>query len=366
MDEFNWEELLEEIIDQKAVLLLGHGFFPDMYQSFAANLKERLKEKILHNYEKEGLFMFADLVSKSRAQRAAKSFFRGYEPNHEILEKIVEIPFPLIVSTNPDKSLSKEFEKYNIDYQFDFFTSRYKEQKHVEEEIEKEVSIDHPLIYNLFGSAEDPESLILDYDDLFNMLKSLLSGLGVSDTFQHQLNKNTTTYVFIGFHFERWYTQLLLRYLNMNKSRFENKNINYVLKTTFSNEDAQNFFLQQFNVKLIGADWSFFDELHQRFSEKYPEELRTINTESSPVDPKLKVKAQVKLAIERAMHEEAFQIIDENISLFELEDQQEITILKMNFRNYLRDKSRGVKREDELEIKLNVITDNMLNLIERL
>ncbi len=30
----------------------------------------------------------------------------------------------------------------------------------------------------------------------------------------------TTPYVFVGFHFERWYTQLFLRYLSMNANRF--------------------------------------------------------------------------------------------------------------------------------------------------
>ena len=43
----------------------------------------------------------------------------------------------------------------------------------------------------------------------------------------------TTPYVFVGFHFERWYTQLFLRYLNMNANRFSNNSRNYALKTSW-------------------------------------------------------------------------------------------------------------------------------------
>ena len=72
----------------------------------------------------------------------------------------------------PDKLVADTFAKYRVPLQFDYFSANNKEEKY---KIQKPDAY-NPLLYNLCGSVEDEESLILDYDDLFLQIQALLTG----------------------------------------------------------------------------------------------------------------------------------------------------------------------------------------------
>ncbi|MEQ1747565.1 MAG: hypothetical protein ABMA02_19195 [Saprospiraceae bacterium] len=75
------------------------------------------------------------------------------------------------MSANPDKSVADAFARYRLPNQFDYYSSQPKDY---ETELSRPTS-ERPLLYNLCGCHEDRKSLILDYDDLFNLLKNLLA-----------------------------------------------------------------------------------------------------------------------------------------------------------------------------------------------
>lgn len=355
MENFDWDDLLADIEEQNAVLLLGHGFLPGAQQALAKHLEEKLGEKLLRAYQREGLYLFADSEAKTIAQKEVSRFYKGFEMDEAVLKKIAEMPFPLIVSANPDKKLAHTFAQYRQPLQFDYFTSHYKTHDY---EVGKP-NRDKPLLFNLCGSVEDRESLLLDYDDLFQMLKVLLTDIHVPDVLRTMLRK-TTTYIFVGFHFERWYTQLFMRYLNMNDNRFSNNSSNYVLKTTFSSEDAQQFFLQQFNVKYIGADASFFDELHQRFSQKYPNQLRQLVDTLSPT------ATTIVQLIEKADYPAAFQMMKIFANQLEAEDQTLISMTEAEFHQHEQLRADGTSTQEHLGIMLAKVRKNLLHLAKQL
>lgn len=277
MEENQWANLLEDIFEERAILLLGHGFVPSAYEQAEKKLSDTLQDKLLHIHQQDALFLFSNSDAKSSAQSKFASVFKNMEQDDSVLKKIVELPFRLMISANPDKALVDTFTKYRQKLQFDYFSAFNKEKLVALER----PSVENPILYNLCGSVEDEESLILDYDDLFNLLKSLLADVNVPDQLRITLKK-AKTFIFVGFHFERWYTQLFMRYLNMYDKAFTNNSSNFVVKTSFQNNDLQQFFIDQFQVKYIGADLSFFEELHERFSKKHPEKIRKIVEALSP------------------------------------------------------------------------------------
>ena len=64
------------------------------------------------------------------------------------------------------------------------------------------------------------ESLVLDFEDIFDHLTKSLSNENISDIIRAVLSE-TNTFIFIGFRYEKWDTQLLFRYLNMKKHGFD-------------------------------------------------------------------------------------------------------------------------------------------------
>ncbi|MDZ4679667.1 MAG: SIR2 family protein [Saprospiraceae bacterium] len=126
-----------------------------------------------------------------------------------------------------------------------------------------------PLLYNLCGSVEDEESLILDYDDLFLQIQAMLTGAKMPTEVQSVLQK-ASTYIFLGFHFERWQTQLFLRYLNM-LDKFTNNSRNYASKPPDFAQDTEFFLQNQFNVNFIEADFGMLAEIFRQYAAKSDE-----------------------------------------------------------------------------------------------
>ena len=103
MDNINWDDILEDIEEQRAVLLIGHNFLPNAHEALNARLTDKLGDKLQHFYSRDGLFLFNDGDAKTTAQQETARFYRSNPPDEDMLKKIVEMPFRLMISANPDK-----------------------------------------------------------------------------------------------------------------------------------------------------------------------------------------------------------------------------------------------------------------------
>ena len=355
MDILNWDDILEDIEEQRAVLLIGHHFLPHAHEELNRQLREKLKDKLRHFHRRDGLFLFKDSDAKTTAQQVTARFYKSNAPDDDILKKVVEMPFRLMISANPDKSLVNAFARYKQRLQFDYFSCNNKEREY---KIERP-SEENPLLYNLCGSVEDQESLILDYDDLFKMLKTLLPDIKVPNEIRSPLMK-TTTYIFVGFHFERWYTQLFLRYLNMNDNQFSNNSRNYVLDTKFEDSEMEQFFMQQFDVKFIGADWSFFEEMHQRFAQKYPNRFRKVVEQLSPT------ATTISQLVAKSEFGSAFSMLKIFGSQLDQDDLDMLAMTEGAYSQYVKDKAEGIVLNEHLSSALARVRKNILDLSKKL
>ena len=357
MDNLNWTSILQDIELGQAVLLIGHGFQAEAQGQLHPTLQATLKERLLYFYAQDGLFLFQDSLAKTDARREVASIFNNHATDDSFLKKIAEMPFPLMVSTNPDKSLCELFTRFRLRLQFDYLSSN--PSKAVDYAVERPAA-DKPLLYNLCGSIEDQESLILDYDDLFKLFKTLLADLKIPEYQVRIPLKKATTFIFLGFHFEQWYTQLFLRYLNQHDDQFQKNSSNYALSTTFRDDAMQQFFVQQFNVKYIGADWSFFEELHRRFSEKYPHKMRKLVEELSAT------ATTVVQLIEKADYAAAFQMMRIFGAQLGEDDRNLLTMTEANHADYLKNKADGTVSQENLGIEVARVRKNLIQLAKKL
>jgi SIR2-like domain/Effector-associated domain 11 len=260
------------------------------------------------------------------------------------------------VSANPDKSLADAFAKYRLPHQFDYYSSQPKDY----ETALTRPTGEQPLLYNLCGSYEDRKSLILDYDDLFNLLRNLLADNKVPVSEVRRPLQSATTFIFFGFHFERWYTQLFLRYLNQNEHQFSNNARNYALKTTFSDAESQQFFIKQFNVRYIGGDAAFFEEMHRRFSEKYPQRMRRLVDELSPT------ATTVVQLIERNDVDAAISKLKPFEAQLSADDRELLSQTEAMYHHYLQEKQEPAITQEHLTMQLNRVRKNLRFLAQKL
>jgi len=353
----HWKSITTDLEKELAVLLIGPDFLPRQGESIASDfythLKEHLANDETHFFSSEGMFLFDSAVSKVDAQAEAETFYNSLLVDETVLKHIAELPFPLIISVNPDLLLTQFFSKRQLNFQFDYFSSK---DKATPSNITKPTAAS-PLIYNLFGSIKDEESLVLDFDDMFEVLKNLFADFGVPKLVNDVLVK-AKTYVFIGFQFDKWYTQLLLRYVNKNTNRLSNAKKNLATKTVISDENTRVFFQEQFNLTIYGGDWKFLQDLHTEYATS--KKLRSL---LNPISDRA---AFVRRLVQFNNIEAALERLEEYAEDLSVAERDELTIYKATFHAWLNESSEGTTTKENLDIKIARVRKGVLDLTQKL
>lgn len=253
------ENLAEDIREQKCVLLIGPEIVQIDGKSLIRHVHETLlqgeSDDILYYYEQDSLFLFKDENAKLDAPRQIKRVYKNLKFASDIYQKILEIPFHLIISLNPDTYLANAAsgEQFGVNHNFRFFRFNGEASDEV-----PEATKDCPLIYNLCGCVNEDESLILDYEDLFQLLRIALGPDGLPNNLRKKL-KEARSFLFLGFDFEKWYSQLLLQLLTGDRKGRPK----FALNTSMAESDAKNFLLHQFRIEFLGNDAVVFDPLYK-------------------------------------------------------------------------------------------------------
>ena len=243
-----YTDIIEDLQDEQAVLLIGPEAMrlgeQSLMQHLYAHLWVRAGEEVVYYYERDGLFLFANEEAKLRVQKQVKRQLRALSPDEEWLQRLVALPFPLRLSLTPDTFLRDAFAKYGVEAHFGYFKAGETAVELPKGEKGK------PLVYNLLGMAEEEESLVLDYEDMFKLMKGALGGLGdgLPRKLQAQLAR-ATTYIFVGFEFEKWHTQMLIRILS------ERKGINkYAFVGDQTTQGTRDFLMKEFKISFAEGE----------------------------------------------------------------------------------------------------------------
>lgn len=236
--------LVDNIKQQKCILVLGPGMLLGDV-SIAGKVKaflEKNKREFIF-YQEDELFMFSDPRVAPYSYYAAAKLYGQLKPN-DLAGKIAEIPFHLIISVSPDTILPGVFQEKGFDCFFDYY---WREQNPLEPD---EPTVECPLIYNLAGSMENPNSLILTYDDLFGFMDSIFGKHELPKNIRNAL-KNAESVIFVGFQFQKWYYKVVLRLLGLHTKRNHASLMTAKVITSEQNFYANEFKFEFHDEKLI-------------------------------------------------------------------------------------------------------------------
>ncbi|HMQ63149.1 MAG TPA: SIR2 family protein [Flavilitoribacter sp.] len=258
----DWDFILETIKAEKCILFVG----PELYRDETGrSLDEQLGDflEVPHNpdiqawYERDGLFLFTSGAKKTTSYYKIKHFYNQSFPKAEtLLEKLAVIPFHFIISILPDKKCAEAFERADVPVNSGFYWKKQAEDQSV-----KSPSARSPLVYNLFGSIDRQESMVLTHDDLFEYFESVFQENSIPEKLKLNI-RNAHNFIFLGLDFEKWYMQLLLRILHLHNEKDEF--MRYAANQRISDE-LRTFCFQQFRIEFV-ADRpdTFVDELAAR------------------------------------------------------------------------------------------------------
>lgn len=349
LNDINWETILNYIDSEQAALFIG----PDtiqfdgkpLDQTLRDNLQERFRDKIAYYHQQEGLFLFKGKIAKNEAAQYVRKFLDEHQPDERIFLKIAQIKLPLVISINPDTYLSDVCYKYGIQHRFSYFKSKNKASEDVEEP-----SKDLPLIYNLCGSKNEDESIILDYEDLFRLISSSISAPGLPDKLMSSLEK-IRLFIFVGFHFENWSTQLMLRLL-CGKEESQK----YASNTLSLNHHTRDFLMHQFQIEFLEKDQFFIDALFEQC--KQQQLLRDISDPAS--SDSIDIIRQIQVGKDLF---KAFEMLRQKTMNTFLEDK--VTLLQSSYNTLIESRKKGVLDSRDYFVQFNLTVDGMLNILRR-
>lgn len=228
-----------------------------LQQSLRESLFKTNSEDIAHYYERDEIYLFRDKIAKEDIQREVGLFYKKHSLDTGIQEspllELIRLKTHTVISLNPDSFLSELAYKYGIKHRSAFFQHGGAAVVDVESP-----SIEMPLFYNLCGALERDSSLVLDYDDLFELLHSLFGSPGLPPRLILEL-RQAKHFIFVGFDFDKWYSQLLLRLLSGEKAIRK-----FVIDRSNKNENTTLFLVKQFGVEFIEDESAFLAELFRR------------------------------------------------------------------------------------------------------
>ncbi len=373
----DWEFILETIDSEKCVLFLGPEVFTSvegksLFDQLVAYLDIENNRDILSFYKEDNFFLFSSKYAKTKALYRIRKFFsrHTHAKAEALFEKIVQIPFHIVITLTPDDLLFRKMRAYGIKAQHGFYFKNNTPRQKI-----NLVNKDAPLVYNLFGFLEQDESLILTHDDLFDFLQSIFSNNSMDDTLKYKL-KTADNYIFLGLQFDKWYVQLLLRLLDMH-----NEHYSFVRYASgqFVKEEIRSLIYRQFRIQFVQNEIpSFIDELYQRCQQKGL--LRSIAQADQDAE-----QEQPQSELERirtlVRENEAAVAVDELQLFFKArrdtlldkaraellgELSEDFDLLSARLKRVDRKVNRNVIDLREAEIEYNQINESLLKLCKKL
>lgn len=122
-----------------------------------------------------------------------------------------------------------------------------------------------PLVYNLLGSIDNPESLVLTEEDRVDYIKNVVKGNpDIPNAVMSHFDERKT-YLFLGFNLENWDYRLLFEALKLSK-----KNLSFLPKpgTSPISLEARSYYEDRYQFMFIDTEMdAFITELEQHYSD---------------------------------------------------------------------------------------------------
>lgn len=350
-DNIDWDYIMRTIAAEECILFLGPESVrtqddKSYRQAFKDSLKVEENPQIASYYDGEELFLFSDAIAKSKVYYQMKEFYQQ-EYQRQLYQQIARLPLRMVINASPDKFLCDVMGEGA--HQFAFF---HKSDPRTEVSAPTDGI---PLVYNLTGVLEREESLLLTHDDLYEFLEAILARQNLPQAVTDELF-TARSLIFLGFRFDKWYVQLLLRLLKVHDSR--SKFARYATQQKF-NADTLSICQDQFKIEFVGNHISdFVGELYRRCeAEGLLKETQT--PANSPSE-------QVRQAIEADEFGKALKILKE---VFEKQDEdllKDVIVLSGRYNRLRKRINKNVIEEEKANIEIERIRAFLIDLCDEI
>jgi hypothetical protein len=307
---------------------------------------------------------------------------------HDIYQAIAEIPFQAIVCHSPDLFLQSAFMAKGIPIEFQFYSPK----GHPPETMKTDL----PIVYNVFGKYDVPDSMINTYDSFFDFVFTIMGDKNNVPINLKNILANAKGFIFLGFDLDKWYISLLIRKLNEQK----NSITAFVTADNFAagfNADLAKIELEKkmHPIEVFISDEAqgiaLLDGVHKKFVEDkktrsqilFPDRQAAQNPveaflnadkveEAMALVVKLmeegkyaEVVSSIKIFIQKVFLSDVFTLL---VKAFQIQQKStnDLTLIQSNYTSIQRDRDRGKISEENYRITFVGIVDGLTNMCDEL
>jgi SIR2-like domain/Effector-associated domain 1 len=183
-----------------------------------------------------------NVANRELGIEAVKSFTKATVVKN-LYDKIADLQFPLIISTNPDDILEQYYLQKGIPYSVDFYDRSNQNRSNTVLDSQK------TIIYKIFGSFQSPYSILFTDNDRVQFAKNVVRNDPPIPPVVRVLLENKTL-LFLGFNFQEWHLKILIDCLGLAKTEERT----FALLMDKSNESSVEHFEKNYKFYFINED----------------------------------------------------------------------------------------------------------------
>jgi len=240
-----------ETVDEKTYLLT---------ESLASQLAEELEQKTRERINPSDLAQVSQYYAEKGRLRLESKASNFYKKKHalcnQLHQNLAKLPFYFTITTTPDSMLINALEKEKKLPIMGLYNFKGKNPEPVQMG-----TVEKPLVFYLYGSVTEPNSLLLTENDLLDFLAGLISGKPpLPNNIRIELQDENKIFLFLGFGFRHWYLRILLYALQgKNKISPSIALEKFPLENTIDLEHTVFFFNKSdYKIHIFKEDFNIF------------------------------------------------------------------------------------------------------------
>jgi hypothetical protein len=220
----DWDTLVYAIRKNSCILMLGpdaaigEGQERPLTEILAKELAEEIDLGDKENIDTWDLAQVAQCYCMSEGRQSLEARVSAFYEKRKNLcsdfhRDLAALPFYFTVTTTPDNMFIKALEKAGKKP-----LKKWYHFRGVNPRIVEEWSEGKPLVFYLYGTMDDQNSLLLTENDLLDYLVALISNNPpMPSNVRSELQDESKSFLFLGFGFRQWYLRILLHVLQGEK-----------------------------------------------------------------------------------------------------------------------------------------------------
>jgi len=224
LDDENFKQLIFAIRKKKCILMLGpdasveeaEGKLQPLNKILASELAEKLKSDFRKDINPSHLtevsqYYQIENKDRNRLESFVEIFYNKRQHSiSEIHQNLAALPFYFTVTASPDKMFANALTEKGKPPQISVYNFRGGQSDNEPVTGTKQ----NPLLFYLYGTADELESLVITENDLMDFLVAVISKTPrLPSSISSELDSADKNFLFLGFGFKHWYLRILLHIL---------------------------------------------------------------------------------------------------------------------------------------------------------